>query len=84
MLNDETGEVPARAMYDAFDAWAYANGVRAWKEKGFATAMSQKGFAKERRNGGRVYLNVRLHDVPSARRPRHVEPPPPNDDEVPL
>ncbi|MCA3567273.1 phage/plasmid primase, P4 family [Bradyrhizobium sp.] len=85
VLNDETGEVPARAMYDAFDSWAYANGVRAWKEKGFATAMSQKGFAKERRNGGRVYLNVRLHDVPQARRPRQVEPPPPHDDqEVPL
>jgi putative DNA primase/helicase len=83
LTSDETSEVPARAMFDAWDSWAYANGVKAWKEKAFATTMSAKGFKKERRAGGRVYLNVRLHDVPSARRPR-AEPPPPVDDEVPL
>lgn len=75
--------VSARDMYDAFSAWGWQNGVRPWKEKGFATAMSQKGFLKERRNAGRVYLHVRLHDVPKGK-PRGEQPPHPADEEVPL
>lgn len=73
--------VPCRAMYEAFVAWCWENSVRAWKEKGFATAMSQKGFLKERLNSNRRYINVKLHDVPI--RPRATqgshEPPHPAD-----
>jgi putative DNA primase/helicase len=79
--------VRARQMYDAFDAWCYANGVRAWKEKGFATAMSQKGFKKERGSEGQKYLHVRLKDVPKGRRPAGADRTPPHpadEDEVPL
>lgn len=75
----------ARAMYDAFAAWCHHNSVRAWKEKSFATAMSQKGFEKDRVASSRIYLNVKLHDVPS--RPRHSnEPPHPadSDEAVPV
>ncbi|MCK1469798.1 DNA primase family protein [Bradyrhizobium sp. CW10] len=78
--------VTARAMYDAFAAWGVANAVRPWKEKSFATAMSQKGFAKERAASGLRYLNVRLHDVPTVAR-AHRNDPPPNmgdDDAVPI
>jgi putative DNA primase/helicase len=80
--------VAARAMYDAFVSWCYSNGVRAWKEKSFATAMSQKGFVKHRVTSSRVYIDVKLHDVPI--RPRVTqgghEPPHPadNDEAIPV
>lgn len=73
----------ARAVYDAFVAWCSANAVRAWKEKSFATAMSQKGLNKERHKEGRRYIGVRLHDVPAMQRRHDGEPPHPADDEVP-
>ncbi|MBR2117685.1 MAG: hypothetical protein IJ935_03230 [Afipia sp.] len=71
----KTGEpasvVTARAMYDAFSAWCSHNAVRAWKEKSFATAMSQKGFVKDRVDSGRRYLHVKLQNVPEPRRGDH-------------
>lgn len=74
--------VSARAMYDAFASWAVANAVRPWKEKSFATAMSQKGFVKERDKSGMRYLHVTLKNVPAA--PRRRDEPPPNmgDDDI--
>lgn len=75
--------VSAREMYDAFAAWAVANAVRPWKEKSFGTAMSQKGFAKQRGEKGVRYLHVRLKNVPAAPRRRADEPTPhPGDDDV--
>lgn len=62
--------VTARGMYDAFAGWAVANAVRPWKEKSFATAMSQKGFLKDRKNRGMIYLHVMLKNVPEGSR-RH-------------
>jgi putative DNA primase/helicase len=78
--------VRARAMYDAFDSWAYANGVRPWKETGFGKTMSAKGFQKERSAEGQKYLHVKLKNVPQGRRPAGADRPPhPADsDEVPL
>lgn len=73
----------ARAVYDAFAAWCAANAVRAWKEKSFAGAMSQKGLMKVRHKEGRRYVGVRLHDVPAMPRRHDGEPPHPADDEVP-
>jgi putative DNA primase/helicase len=64
----ERSFVPARQMYDAFADWCFANGITAWKEKSFSTAMTEKGFDKEKHRDGRRYLDVRLHDVPE--RPR--------------
>ncbi|WP_441256781.1 phage/plasmid primase, P4 family [Bradyrhizobium sp. 482_C4_N1_1] len=77
--------VSARAMYDAFADWCFANGITAWKERSFATAMTEKGFDKERHSEGRRYMDVRLHDLPSARpRGRRVDdvPPHPDDDDI--
>jgi putative DNA primase/helicase len=75
--------VPARSMYDAFVAWAFANSVRAWKEKSFATAMMEKGFTKEKHRDGMRYLNVKLKNVPDApRRARGDEPPHPADSDI--
>jgi putative DNA primase/helicase len=74
--------VSARQMYDAFASWANANAVRPWREKNFATAMSQKGFSKERHKSGVRYLNVMLKDVPDAPRRRADEPPPPTDSDI--
>lgn len=76
--------VTARAMYDAFAAWAVANAVRPWKEKSFATAMSQKGFAKERGKTGVRYLHVMLKNVPETSRRRADEPPPNMGDDEPI
>jgi putative DNA primase/helicase len=75
----EPAFVPARKMYDAFAAWAIANAVRPWKEKSFATAISQKGFTKERHTSRVRYLHVRLHDVPEAPCRRADEAPHPAD-----
>lgn len=79
--------VPAREMYDAFSAWCESNAVRAWKEKSFGTAMSQKGFVKDRSGTGRRYLHVKLQNVPERRHPqrdRDGVPAHPGDAEVPL
>lgn len=79
--------VYAREMFKAFQAWGHHNAVRAWKEKAFATAMSQKGFLKDKIATGHRYLHVKLKNVPDAPR-RSDEPPHPadhaNNDEVPL
>jgi putative DNA primase/helicase len=78
--------VSARAMFDAFVSWADVNAVRPWKEKSFATAMTEKGFTKEKHRDGMRYLNVKLKNVQEApRRRRDDEPPhPANSDIVPL
>lgn len=77
--------VPARQMYDTFSDWCYVNGITPWKERTFAEAMEEKGFEKERHAEGRRYLDVRLHNLPTARpRRQRGEEPPPNmgDDDV--
>ena len=75
----------ARAVYYGFVAWCAANAVRAWKEKSFGVAMSQKGFIRDRTKAGRRYLWITLHDVPHM---AHANEPPPDDDpaddEVPI
>lgn len=74
--------VSARAMYDAFASWAVANAVRPWKEKSFATAMSQKGFTKDRIAAGVRYLHVKLKNVPEPARRRADEPHQPAGDDI--
>jgi putative DNA primase/helicase len=77
--------VPARMMYDAFTAWAYANSVRPWKEKSFATAMSEKGFIRKKHRDGMRYQNVKLQNVPDAPRRPHRgdgEPPHPAESDI--
>ncbi|MEX0841608.1 MAG: phage/plasmid primase, P4 family [Xanthobacteraceae bacterium] len=76
--------VAAQAMFEAFEAWCGANGHRAWKQKAFGQALSQKGFIKDRKSTMRRYLWVKLHDVP-ARATRRDEPPHPTDadEEIP-
>jgi putative DNA primase/helicase len=77
--------VPARQLYDAFEAWGEINAVRAWREKSFAQAMSQKGLVKERHKLGQRYLHMRLDYVPQrAARKRDDEAPAPGDDDVPF
>ena len=78
--------VYAREMFQAFSAWGHHNAVRPWKEKSFATAMSQKGFEKDKTRDGHRYLHVRLHDIPAAPRGRHPNDPPhpAENEEVPV
>jgi putative DNA primase/helicase len=73
--------VYAREMYDAYESWAVANAVRAWKEKSFGMAMSQKGFLKKRTNRGMIYLHVMLKNVPQGSRRRAGDALPQEDDE---
>jgi putative DNA primase/helicase len=68
--------VSARAMFDAFVSWADVNAVRPWKEKSFATAMTEKGFTKEKHRDGMRYLNVKLRNVQEAPRRRRDDEPP--------
>jgi putative DNA primase/helicase len=74
--------VPARAMYNAFTAWAYANAVRPWKEKSFAMAMSQKGFTKEKHISGLRYRHMRLENAPERPGRREDNPLCSTDDDV--
>jgi putative DNA primase/helicase len=74
--------VSAREMYQAYLAYSEQNSFRAFKEKGFASAMSQKGFEKDRLATLRRYVNVKLHDVPAASpRSASSEPPPASEDD---
>lgn len=78
--------VPAREMFAAFEAWGQHNAIKTWKEKAFAEAMRDKGFEKKKKETGRIYLHVRLHDVPTIKTNRRDEPPHPadaDDDEIP-
>jgi putative DNA primase/helicase len=84
---DDPPFVPAQDMFDAFVRYCEANGIRAWKQKSFGSALSQKGLIRDRKSTLRRYLWVALHDVPAARgHGRHKDDPPypaDNDDEVP-
>ena len=46
-VKDEIGEkVQSTRIYSVFAAWARANGERVWSAKGFASAMSERGYLK--------------------------------------
>jgi putative DNA primase/helicase len=68
--------VSARDMYDSYVAYCVQNGMRAFKERGFGSALSQKGFERDRLATLRRYVNVQLHDVPAMPRRSLNEPPP--------
>lgn len=75
--------VTVRDMFVAFCAHCAVNSVRAWKEKSFSAAMTQKGFIKNRKTTVRFYVNVSLHDVPDARAIADVPPPASENDYAP-
>jgi putative DNA primase/helicase len=75
--------VGAQAMFEAFEAWCLNNGVRPWKQKAFGSALSQKGFIKDRTSTQRGYIWVELHDVPT-RPSRRDDAPHLADDEIPV
>jgi putative DNA primase/helicase len=56
-------KVQARTMFAAFISYCRANAIREWKEKSFAVAMKQKGFAREDKRI-RFWLDCELHGVP--------------------
>lgn len=56
--------VPAQVMYEAFVAWCGMNGHRAWKQRSFASVLSQKGFMRDRNASKRRYKWVALYDMP--------------------
>ena len=69
--------VQARAMYDAYLSWCKANAKREVFETKFGTVMKSK-FKRDDTKRVRVYLDVRLHDVPTVSN----EPPHAADEEV--
>ncbi len=71
-LEEASGQtVQASLMYDAYKAWCSANAERAWSMTAFGKAMPERGVEKS--DGRiRVYLNVRLVNVPEGDR----DPPP--------
>lgn len=63
--------VQASVMYEAYKAWCSANAERVWTISTFGKALPERGM--ERSDGRiRVYMNVRLVNVPEA----SSEPPP--------
>lgn len=57
-------EVPARAVFEAYQSWCEANSVRPFTETRFAREFSRTSIRKK---SGRVrtYCDVILHDVPT-------------------
>jgi putative DNA primase/helicase len=55
-----TAQVSARALYSAYKAWADSAGERAEAEKRFSERMHERGFEKERKESGNIYLGVGL------------------------
>jgi putative DNA primase/helicase len=65
--------IQARTMYNAFAAWCRSNAIKPWSETAFGRALPERGIEKS--DGRiRVYMNVRLVDVPED----DAEPPPAN------
>ena len=71
-IEDAPGEnVQASVMYEAYKAWCAANAERPWSLTAFGRAMPERSVEKS--DGRiRVYMNVRLANVPEASR----DPPP--------
>lgn len=59
-VKDEIGEkVQSTRIYSVFAAWARANGERVWSAKGFASAMSERGYVKVK-SSVIQWLDIRL------------------------
>lgn len=58
-------QVPARKLYAAYRSWAEESGERVESEPKFSDCMSERSFAKERKEAGMIYLGVGLVAVGS-------------------
>ena len=63
-INDECEvgkryESPARKLYEAYKDWAKNNHEVEMSERKFADGMKDRGYAKDNRNTGRVYVGIR-------------------------
>jgi len=52
--------VPAKALYDAFQAWAESNGEEAFTQQDFGQRMGERGFQRHKRRGRKVYTGLTL------------------------
>lgn len=76
----EEVRVYARAMFEAFNRWAHANGITQWKEAGFGLQTGERatgeagGFPFVRvKDRVRFYAPIRLVNVPDLE-PKHSDP----------
>jgi putative DNA primase/helicase len=53
-------QVSARALYSAYKEWAESSGERWETEKKFSDRMQERGFEKERKESGNLYLGIGL------------------------
>ncbi|HEV7293083.1 MAG TPA: phage/plasmid primase, P4 family [Devosia sp.] len=72
----EKEKVKAGQVYEAYEAWCKANGMRAATQRSFGDRLNDLGFKKQR-GAFYYYLDVRLRDVPG--RATGIGEPPPRD-----
>ena len=50
----KNSQAPAKDLYNAYLKWSDANGGRSISQTRFGTSLSERGFSKQRGNGGRI------------------------------
>ena len=59
-LIGESFKVSAKALYASYRTWAEKNGERSATQRRFGSAMTERGFDRERTRGGYFYLKIGL------------------------
>ena len=54
------GQVTAKALYRAYRGWADQSGEHAVTQRAFGLAMTERGFDKEKKRTGALYLGIEL------------------------
>lgn len=76
VIHEPDQKVQAKDLFDAYERWSEANGIRAWKQTAFGLRLNALGFKKTPPTSRLVYyLDIRLGDVPSRFDPRTPAPP---------
>jgi len=58
---DPGGEAKSSAVYSVFKEWTEAQGMRSWSQKALSQAMTERGFTKQARRDGKVWLGYRVN-----------------------
>lgn len=66
---EEAKQIASRAVYEHYQDWCAANGMKPWSEKAFSQTLEKKGFVKH--NGRiRTFEGIRLLALPEGSVPR--------------
>ncbi len=59
-LEGESFKVSAKSLYASYQTWTSKNGERPVTQRRFGSAMTERGFDRERTRGGYVYMKIGL------------------------